>query len=87
MLGAMVDSLLGLRDDLNLLSDGEGSLLSVDHDLEALEIAEVGTGVSLNQLLCNGGSSPLCCETFLSGNLNEGASAAAALNGDLHPGE
>jgi len=80
------DSLL-LGDDLNLLFDGKRSLLSVDHDLEALEIGEVCAGGSLSELLGNGGSGPLGGEAFLLGSLDQSAGTAATLNVQLHSGE
>ena len=82
----MEDSLL-LGDDLNLLFDGKRSLLSVDHDLEALEIGEVCAGGSLSELLGNGGSGPLGGEAFLLGSLDQSAGTAATLNVKLHSGE
>lgn len=76
-----------LGDDLNLLLDGEASLLSVDHNLEALEVGEVGASVSLCELLGNGGLGPLGGEVHFLGGLHEGASAGTTLNGDHHFGE
>ena len=48
-----------LGDNLNLLSDGEGSLLPVDHDLEALKVGEVLASGSLGELLRDGHGGPL----------------------------
>ena len=42
-----------LGDNLNLLFDGEGSLFTINHNLEALEIGEVSTSLSLGELLGN----------------------------------
>ena len=74
-------------DCLHLLFDGEGSLLSVDHDLEALEVREVGAKASLDQLLGNGGVGPLGGETGFLGSSDKGASASSFLNVKLHSGE
>ena len=73
-----------LGDALGGLSDGNGAALSVDHDLEALEIAEVGAGVSLGELLGEGGLSPLSRETGSLDSLHESASAGAASDINLH---
>ena len=76
-----------LGDDLDLLSDGEAPLSSVDHDLEALEVSQVGTGLSLGQLLGEGSLGPLGSEASLLGVLGKGAGAAAASNINLHLGQ
>lgn len=82
-----VESSLLLGDDLNLLSDGEGSLLAGNHSLESLDVSEVGTGGSLFELLGNGHLGPLGSKSSLLGSLNEGTSAATTLNGELHLGQ
>jgi len=81
------DSSLLLGDHLHLLADGEGSLLSVDHDLEALEVGEVGAKTSLGQLLSNGGGGPLGGEIGFLGSSDQGASAGSFLDVNLHSGE
>jgi len=73
------DSLL-LGDDLNLLLDGEGSLLSVDHNLEALEVGEGSTEVSLSELFSDGHLGPLGVKIGLLACLDEGTSAGSTLN-------
>ena len=73
-----------LGDDLGGLSDGGRSALSVDHDLEALEVVQVGAGLSLGELDCEGGLGPLSGETSLLGGFEEGASAGATSDIDLH---
>ena len=82
-----VDCSLLLGDDLNLLSDGKALLLPVDHDLEALEVGELRTFLSLGELLGDGHGGPLFGESGLSGGLLEGSSAATTLNGDLQLGQ
>merc|ERR1711899_223828 len=78
-----MDCSLLLGDDLNLLSDGEASLLPVDHDLEALEVGEVSTLSSLGELLGDGHGGPLVSELACGNGLLEGSSAASTLNGYL----
>lgn len=80
-------SSLLLGDNLNLLADGEASLLLVNHDLEALQVSQVGTGGPLDKLLSDGSLLPLAREVRLLGNLEEGASASATLDINLHAGE
>ena len=76
-----------LGDSLNLLLDGEASLLAVDHNLEALDVGEVGAKGSDGKLLGDGGLSPLGSEAGLLGGLDEGSSAGATLKRDLHSGQ
>ncbi len=73
MLGGGLGGGLGGRSDRFL--DGEGSSLSVEHDLEALEVSEVSTSSSLGQLLHEGGLLPFLGEVSSLGGLDEGASA------------
>ena len=73
-----------LGDGLGGLSDGGRSALSVDHNLEALQVVQVGAGLSLGELHCEGGLGPLSGETSLLGGLEEGASAGATSDIDLH---
>ena len=82
-----VDCSLLLGDDLNLLSDGKASLLPVDHDLEALEVGEVGTLSSLGELNGDGHGGPLVGELAFGDGLLEGSSAASTLNGYLELGQ
>ena len=76
-----------LGDDLNLLSDGEGSLLPVDHDLEALKVGEVLASGSLGELLRDGHGGPLGGQTLLLHNLAKCASAGTTSNRNLHLGQ
>ena len=62
-----------LGDNLGGLSDGSGSALSVDHDLEAREIAKVSTGLSLGKLNSEGSLGPLGGKTGFLGGLHESA--------------
>ena len=80
------DSLL-LGDDLDLLVDGNAPLFLVDHNLEALKVAEVLAGVPCSELLGEGGGSPLGSEIGLLGGLGKSASASAAGDRDLHLGK
>ena len=82
--GAIWTRSLLLGDNLNLLSDGEGSLLASNHSLEALNVGKVGTGLSLSELFGDGHLGPLSSESSLLGSLDEGTSAASTLNWDLH---
>ena len=82
-----VDCSLLLGNDLNLLSDSEASLLSVDHDLEALKVSEVLAFLTDGELLGNGGSSPLFVKLGFVRGLFESTSAASTLNIDLLSGE
>jgi hypothetical protein len=59
----------------------------VDHDLEALEVGEVGAEASLDQLLGNGGIGPLGGEIGFLASSDQGASASSFLNVKLHSGE
>lgn len=69
-----------LADSLrHKLSNGVGSSLSVAHDLEALKIGEVGTGLSNGELLCDGGLGPLLRELEFLGGGQHGASACSTL--------
>lgn len=85
--GAIQKCSLLLGDDLDLLSDGEAPLSLVDHSLEALEIAEVGTNVLLGELGGEGSLGPLVGETGSLDSLGESAGASTALNFNLHPGK
>ena len=76
-----------LGDSLNLLLDGEASLLAVDHNLEALDVGEVGAEASDGKFLGDGSLSPLGSEAGLLGGFDEGSSAGATLEGDLHSGQ
>jgi len=81
------DGSLLLGDHLHLLADGEGSLLSVDHNLEALEVGKVSAKASLGQFLGNGGRGPLGGEIdFLAGS-EESAGTGSTRDGNLHSGE
>lgn len=80
-------SSLLLGDDLDLLSDGEASVLFVDHDLEALQVGQVGTGVPGGQLLSEGSGGPLLVQIGGLNSLSEGAGAGATLDANLHSGE
>ena len=82
--GAIWTRSLLLGDNLNLLFNGEGSLLASNHSLEALNVGEIGTGLSLSELFGDGHLGPLGGESCLLGGLNEGTSAASTLNWDLH---
>ena len=82
-----MDCSLLLGDDLNLLSDGKASLLPVDHDLEALEVGEICTFLSLGELLSDGHGGPLFSEFGFGDGLFEGSSAGSTLNGDLQLGQ
>ena len=82
-----VDCSLLLGNDLNLLSDSEASLFSVDHDLEALEVSEVLAFLANGELLGNGRSFPLLCKTGFGRGLFESASAASTLNIEFLSGE
>ena len=81
-----MDCSLLLGDDLNLLSDGKASLLSVDHNLESLEVGELLTFLSLSKLLSNGHGGPLFGEFCRCDGLFKSASTAATLNGELELG-
>lgn len=90
--GAWSDSggsllLLVLGDRLDLLSDGQASLLSVDHDLEALEVGQVGARLSLGELLGDGHGGPLVSERSLLDGPEKGARAGAALDRERQLGQ
>ena len=76
-----------LGDGLDLLADGEASSLAVNHNLEALVVGEVGTGVLKSQLLGERHGIPLGSETLLLDGLAKGSSAGTALNVELQLGE
>ena len=71
-----------LGDGLGGLADGSSSGLSVDHDLEALEVAQVGAGLFRGELLGEGHGVPLLSEALLLADSEDLASAGGA--GDAH---
>ena len=77
----------GLGSTSDLLSDSEGSLFSVEHNLEALEVGEVGTSVSLGQLLHEGGLLPGLLQTSGLRGLNQSACAGTTVHLNNRPGE
>lgn len=69
------------------LAHGESSSLSVDHDLESLEVGEVIAGGLAGELLGDSSRGPLGSESLLGNDLLEATSAKSSLHGDGVSGE
>ena len=82
--GGLGTTLLGVDLLAHELADGEGSLLSVDHHGEALEVVQVSALLLGGELLGNVGGGPLLADLVLLPGLLDSTGAGTTVNVDLN---
>lgn len=85
--GLLGGGLLGVDLLAHELADGKGSLLSVDHHGEALEVVQVGALSLGRELLGNVGGGPLFADLVFLPGLLDSTRAGTAVKGNLNFGE